>query len=58
VNHDHPRCGVTAQTYGLETWFRPWAFNGRVVYWGDPCETRAKAQADAVELFLNCHDPT
>lgn len=53
----HPNTGVGSYGahplfYGIETYYRPWFFDGRIVYWGntvagrEPALERAQAMAD------------
>mgnify|MGYP000069899216 CR=1 FL=1 len=35
--------GAQLMTYGITAYFRPWYFDGRVVYWGEPEHTRSDA---------------
>jgi hypothetical protein len=48
--------GVKLIAHGVEPYFNPWYFDGKVVYWGNPEQTESDAQAAAQELkafFLN-----
>jgi len=39
--------GVNMITYGLDSCFKPWYTDGKVVYWGQHCSTKSEAQARA-----------
>ena len=39
--------GVNMITYGLDSCFKPWYSDGKVVYWGQHCFTRSEAEAAA-----------
>lgn len=42
--------GAHPVTYGLETFFTPWFFNGSTVYWGEPNGELRAALAIAAEM--------
>ncbi len=39
--------GAQLMTYGVASYFKPWYFDGRTVYWGDPEHTHSAALAAA-----------
>ena len=39
--------GVSMITYGLDSCFKPWYTDGKVVYWGQHCSTKSEAQERA-----------
>uniref|UniRef100_G8EY26 Uncharacterized protein n=1 Tax=Synechococcus phage S-CAM8 TaxID=754038 RepID=G8EY26_9CAUD len=42
--------GIKLIAYGVESYFKPWYFDGKVVYWGNPEQTESGALAAAQEL--------
>lgn len=38
---------------GASTWFKPWFFDGWVVYWGNLCDTESAALEQAEILKRN-----
>jgi hypothetical protein len=42
--------GVKLLAYGVDSYFTPWYFDGKVVYWGNPEQTESDARASAQEL--------
>ena len=42
--------GVHLVTLGIMPLFKPWFFDGAVVYWGDPCQTHSAA-LEAAEIL-------
>ena len=42
--------GVHLMTLGIMTLFKPWFFDGSVVYWGEPCQTHSAA-LEAAEIL-------
>ena len=42
--------GVHLVTFGIEPFFKPWFFNGSVVYWGELCQTYSAA-LEAAEIL-------
>lgn len=42
--------GIKLIVYGVESYFEPWYFDGKVVYWGNPEQTESDAQASAQQL--------
>lgn len=40
---DGPRYGVKLVTYGIESWFRPWWWDGSTVWWLSAVATEAAA---------------
>ena len=42
--------GASPTVWQLDTYFRPWYFDGRVVHWGSFCSTRSKALEAAKSL--------
>ena len=35
--------GAQLMTYGIASYFKPWYFDGKVVYWGNPEHTHSAA---------------
>jgi hypothetical protein len=35
--------GAQLMSYGMTSYFKPWYFDGRIVYWGDPEHTQSAA---------------
>lgn len=42
--------GAQLMTYGITAYFKPWYFDGRTVYWGEPERTRSSAEASATRI--------
>ena len=42
--------GVHLMTLGIMPFFKPWFFDGSIVYWGDPCPTHSAA-LEAAEIL-------
>lgn len=42
--------GAQLMTYGITAYFKPWYFDGRTVYWGDPERTRSDAEHSATRI--------
>ena len=42
--------GVHLVTLGIVPLFKPWFFDGSVVYWGEPCQTHSAA-LEAAEIL-------
>lgn len=42
--------GAQLMTYGITAYFKPWYFDGRTVYWGQPETTRSDAQESAERI--------
>lgn len=42
--------GALLVSYGITSFFKPWYFDGKVVYWGNPEQTESDARASAQEL--------
>jgi hypothetical protein len=42
--------GVKLIAHGVDSYFKPWYFDGKVVYWGNPEQTESDARASAQEL--------
>ena len=42
--------GVQLVTFGIMPLFKPWFFDGSVVYWGEPCHTYSAA-LEAAEIL-------
>ena len=42
--------GVRLVTLGIRPLFKPWFFDGSVVYWGEPCNTHSAA-LEAAEIL-------
>ena len=42
--------GIKPVAHGVESYFKPWYFDGKVVYWGNPEQTESDALAAAQEL--------
>ena len=42
--------GIKLIAHGVESYFKPWYFDGEVVYWGNPEHTESDALAAAQEL--------
>ncbi len=42
--------GVHLVTFGIMPLFKPWFFDGSIVYWGDPCPTHSAA-LEAAEIL-------
>ena len=47
--------GAQLMSYGIASYYKPWYFGGRVVYWGDPEHTRSAAldSADRMRASVN-----
>ena len=39
--------GVNMISYGLNSFFKPWYKDGKVVYWGQHCSTKSEAERRA-----------
>lgn len=39
--------GAQLLTFGVTSYFKPWYFDGKVVYWGDPERTHSAALESA-----------
>jgi hypothetical protein len=35
--------GAQLMSFGMASYFKPWYFDGRIVYWGDPEHTQSAA---------------
>ncbi len=35
--------GTQLMSFGMASYFKPWYFDGRIVYWGDPEHTQSAA---------------
>ncbi len=50
--------GVHPVTWGVETYFKPWFFDGKVVYWGEPSsdgrDALQRAEAMANREWQGC----
>jgi hypothetical protein len=42
--------GIKLIAHGVESYFKPWHFDGKVVYWGNLEQTESDARASAQEL--------
>ena len=42
--------GAQLMTYGITAYFKPWYFDGKTVYWGEPERTRSNAEASATRI--------
>ena len=42
--------GAYPVTWGVDTYFKPWFFDGKVVYWGDPTTERGDALRRAAAM--------
>lgn len=42
--------GIKLIAHGVESCFKPWYFDGKVVYWGSPEYTESEARASAEQL--------
>ena len=42
--------GIKLIAHGVESYFKPWYFDGKVVYWGNLEQTESDAWASAQEL--------
>jgi len=42
--------GAQLMTYGITALFKPWYFDGRIVYWGELETTRSDAQESAERI--------
>jgi len=42
--------GIKLIAHGVESYFKPWYFNGKVVYWGNAEQTESDARASAQQL--------
>ncbi len=42
--------GIKLIAHGVESYFKPWYFDGKVVYWGNLEQTESDALASAQEL--------
>jgi len=42
--------GIKLIAHGVDSYFKPWYFDGKVVYWGNPEQTESDARASAQEL--------
>ncbi len=42
--------GIKLVAHGVGSYFKPWYFDGKVVYWGNPEQTESGARAAAQEL--------
>ena len=50
AGQDFPCYGAQPMVWQLATVFNPWFFDGKVVRWGPPCESRSEAVAAAAEM--------
>jgi len=46
--------GVHLVTFGIMPLFKPWFFDGSIVYWGDPCQTHSAA-LEAAEILRSIY---
>ena len=46
--------GVHLVTLGIMSLFKPWFFDGSVVYWGEPCQTHSAA-LEAAEILRSIY---
>ena len=52
----HPgNTGAQLLTYGVASYFKPWFFDGKVVYWGEPEVTRSAALDSADRIRTSVH---
>jgi len=42
--------GIKLIAHGVDSCFKPWYFDGKVVYWGSPEHTESEARASAEQL--------
>lgn len=50
--------GAAPTVWQLETYFKPWYFDGRVVHWGKFCATRSRAMQAAKLLAESTQSTT
>lgn len=48
--------GAQLMTYGIASYYKPWYFDGRIVYWGDPEHTRSAALDSADRMRASVHN--
>ena len=46
--------GACLMTLGMMSLFKPWFFDGSVVYWGEPCLTHSAA-LEAAEILRSIY---
>ena len=44
--------GIKLIAHGVESYFKPWYFDGKVVYWGNSEQTESDARASVIDLIL------